>query len=106
MVTIYNGLDVAHVTPRFNAQRAELLQSFNLPNGRRFVTIVANMRHVMKDQASFLHAAQLTRAAVPDTSFILAGEGEQMSRLQQLAGDLALQIARSLLGVVIELQTC
>jgi len=98
VVTIYNGLDVAHVTPRFNAQRAELLQSFNLPNGRRFVTIVANMRHVMKDQASFLHAAQLTRAAVADTSFILAGEGEQLPRLQQLAGDLGLTDSAFFIG--------
>jgi glycosyltransferase involved in cell wall biosynthesis len=67
------------------------LQSFSLPNSRRFVTIVANMRHVMKDQATFLRAAQLTRAAVPDSSFILAGEGEQMPLLQQLAVDLGLE---------------
>jgi glycosyltransferase involved in cell wall biosynthesis len=98
VVTIHNGLNVAHVTPRFNAQRAELLQSFNLPSGRRFVTIVANMRHVMKDQASFLRAAQLTRAALPDTSFILAGEGEQMSSLQQLAAELGLADSAFFIG--------
>lgn len=90
VVTIHNGLNVAHVTPRRDAQRDELLQSFDLPNSRRFVTIVANMRHVMKDQATFLRAAKLTRAAVPDSSFILAGEGEQMPGLRQLAGELGL----------------
>ena len=98
VVTIHNGLNVAHVTPRINAQRADLLQSFNLPNGRRFVTIVANMRHVMKDQESFLRAAQLTRTALPDTSFILAGEGEQMPRLQQFAAELGLSDSAFFIG--------
>ena len=90
VVTIHNGLNVAHVTPKRDAQRHELLQSFSLPNSRRFVTIVANMRHVMKDQATFLRAAKLTREAVPDSSFILAGEGEQMPGLRQLAAELGL----------------
>ena len=90
VVTIHNGLDARHVTPRADAQRDEVLQSFSLPNSRRFVTIVANMRHVMKDQATFLRAAQRTRAAVPDSSFILAGEGEQMPGLRQLAAELGL----------------
>lgn len=98
VVTIYNGLNVAHVTPRPGAQRDELLQSFNLPNSRRFVTIVANMRHVMKDQATFLRAAKLTRAAVPDSSFILAGEGEQMPGLRKLAADLGLSDSAFFIG--------
>src|SRR5215203_3990866 len=90
VVTIHNGLNVAHVTPKSNAARHDLLTSFGLPNSRRFVTSVANMRHVMKDQATFLRAAKLTREAVPDSSFILAGEGEQTSSLRQLAADLGL----------------
>jgi glycosyltransferase involved in cell wall biosynthesis len=90
IVTIHNGLDVAHVTPRPQVQRAELLKTFCLPNSRRFVTIVANMHHVMKDQTTFLRAARLTRDAVPDSSFILAGEGDQMRHLQKLATDLGL----------------
>lgn len=88
VVTIHNGLNIAHVTSHPDAQRADLLKSFDLPNSRRFVTIVANMRHVMKDQATFLRAAKLTREGVPDSSFILAGEGEQMPALRQLAMDL------------------
>jgi glycosyltransferase involved in cell wall biosynthesis len=98
VVTIHNGLDYAHVAPSPEARPAELLQSFHLPNSRRYVTIVANMRHVMKDQATFLRAAQLTRAAVPDSSFILAGEGEQMPVLQKLAVDLGLEDYAFFLG--------
>jgi glycosyltransferase involved in cell wall biosynthesis len=88
VVTIHNGLNVAHVTPRADAQRHELLASFGLPNSRRFVTIVANMRHVMKDQATFLRAAKLAHDVVPDSGFILAGEGEQTTNLRKLADDL------------------
>jgi len=98
VVTIHNGLNVAHVTPKPDAQRHELLESFSLPNSRRFVTIVANMRHVMKDQATFLRAAKLTREAVPDSSFILAGEGEQVPRLRQLANDLGLADSAFFIG--------
>lgn len=90
VITIHNSLNMAHVTPRPYAQREELLASFGLPNSRRFVTIVANMRHVMKDQATFLRAAGLTRDAVSDSAFILAGEGEQIGSLRKLAADLGL----------------
>jgi glycosyltransferase involved in cell wall biosynthesis len=98
VVTIHNGLDVAHVTACPDAQRDELLRSFNLPNSRRFVTIVANMRHAMKDQATFLRAAKLTRAAVSDSSFILAGEGDQMPALRQLAAELGLSDSAFFIG--------
>ena len=90
VVTIHNGLNIAHVTPNPNAQRSELLASFGLSNSRRYVTIVANMRHVMKDQATFLRAAKLTRDAVPDSGFILAGEGEEAGPLRKLAAELEL----------------
>lgn len=90
VVTIHNGVDVAHVTQPPDVQRAELLARFRLPDGRRFVTIVANMRHAMKDQATFLRAARLTRNAVSDSAFILAGEGSEMTALRQLAADLEL----------------
>lgn len=91
VVTIHNGLNISHVTPRSGARREDLLASFRLPNSRRFVTIVANMRHVMKDQATFLRAARLTREAISDSAFILAGEGEQTENLRQLAAELGLE---------------
>jgi glycosyltransferase involved in cell wall biosynthesis len=88
--TVYNGLDVERLTPRLT--RDEALALFNLPRtkGRRFVTIVANMRHVMKDQQTFLRAARRVRESVAEAAFILAGEGEQAESLQKLANDLGL----------------
>lgn len=90
VVTIYNGIDVARIAPQPEDRRNELLESFGLPQSRRFVTIVANMRHVMKDQATFLRAAQLTQQAVPKSGFVLAGEGEQADGLRRLAKELGI----------------
>lgn len=91
VVTIHNGIDVDRIAAGTNSDRSAVLRQLNLPDGLRFVTIVANMRHVMKDQATFLRAAQQVRQAVPDSGFILAGEGEQTVSLKTLAAELGLQ---------------
>jgi len=98
VVTIHNGIDIDRIAAGANIDRAEVLGQLNLPNGLRFVTIVANMRHVMKDQATFLRAAQQVRLAVPDSGFILAGEGEQLASLKTLATDLGLQDCAFFIG--------
>ena len=91
VITVHNGIDVERVAEGTKTDRSEVLKQFQLPDGLRFVTIVANMRHVMKDQATFLRAAQQVRAAVPDSGFVLAGEGEQVPGLKSLASELGLQ---------------
>src|SRR5687768_5135429 len=98
VVTIHNGIDVARIAPQPEDRRNELIESFGLPQTRRFVTIVANMRHVMKDQATFLRAAQLTQEAVPESGFVLAGEGEQADGLRRLAKDLGIADATFFIG--------
>lgn len=92
LVTIYNGMDIARVAPQPRLSRAEALRLFKLPADgvRRFVTIVANMRHALKDQAMFLRAARRVRAAVPEAAFILAGEGELLAQTRAYAGELGL----------------
>jgi glycosyltransferase involved in cell wall biosynthesis len=93
VVTLYNGMDTTRIAPRPDMQRAEALSAFGLPceAGLRFVSIVANMRHAMKDQPTFLRAAQRVREVVPDAAFVLAGEGELMGELKSLAASLGLQ---------------
>lgn len=98
VVTIHNGIDVARIAPQPEERRSELVESFGLPPTRRFVTIVANMRHVMKDQATFLRAAQLVQKAVPESGFVLAGEGEQTESLRQLAAELGIDQATFFIG--------
>ena len=98
VITIYNGIDVTRIAPLPGERRGELVESFGLPKTARFVTIVANMRHVMKDQSTFLRAAQLTHKAVPDSAFVLAGEGEQADSLRRLARDLGIADSTFFIG--------
>ena len=90
IVQHYNGLDLRRVTVSQGSTRAGILRSFDLPSspGRKFVTIVANLRHAVKDIPMFLRAAARVRAAVPEAAFIIAGEGELMSELRDMAARL------------------
>ena len=80
ITVIYNGLDVGRVTAPASSSRAESFARIGLPpamDGQHsYVTIVANMRHEVKDLPMFLHAARRVRDAVPNAAFLLAGEGE------------------------------
>lgn len=93
ITVIYNGLDMARVTPSPDLKREDTLATFGLPvnENRRFVTIVANMRHEVKDHPMFLRAARRVRAAMPEAAFVLAGEGELEVTLRALAAELGLE---------------
>jgi L-malate glycosyltransferase len=100
IVTIYNGMDIQRVRPLTDLQRDRALALLKLPSDghRRFVTIVANMHHPVKDQATFLRAARNVRQAVPDAAFVLAGEGKMTQPLHALATDLGLNGSAFFLG--------
>ena len=106
VITIYNGIDLERVAPEVQLQRTEALAAVGLPatGGRRFVTIVANMRkpaggpEPYKDQQTFLRAAARVKAEIPDAAFVLAGEGELMEGLRALAVDLGIGDATFFLG--------
>jgi glycosyltransferase involved in cell wall biosynthesis len=93
LLTIYNGMDVERIAPQSRLTREEALPLFKLPveGARRFVTIVANMRHAMKDQATFLRAARRVREAVPEAAFVLAGEGELLEQTRAYAAEIGLR---------------
>ncbi len=93
IVTIYNGLDIERLTPRADLTREEILEKFQLSAaaGKRLVTIVANMRHAVKDQQTFLRAARRVREQVKDAAFVLAGEGELMESLKAFAAEQGLE---------------
>jgi L-malate glycosyltransferase len=94
--TIYNGMDTARVAPRPDLRRDDALALLGLPREeddrrpRRFVSIVANMRHANKDQSMFLRAARRVREAVPEAAFVLAGEGGLRESLITYASELGL----------------
>ena len=98
VTVIYNGLDFRRIAS--NASRSEALATLGLrpePNSR-FISIVANMRHEVKDYPMFLRAARQVKEAVPEAAFLLAGEGELQDSLEQMANDLGIQNSTYFLG--------
>jgi len=91
IVTIYNSLKHERVSPRNG--REEILRLLKLPpDGHfRFVTIVANMSNPVKDQPTFLRAAQRVRRTIHEARFILAGSGLLMDETRALARELGLE---------------
>jgi glycosyltransferase involved in cell wall biosynthesis len=93
IVTVYNGLDMQRVSAPEGSQPGDALSSLGLPpeGGRRFVTIVANLQHEVKDHPTFLRAAKRVHEAVPDAAFVLAGEGQLTESLRAMAAELGLE---------------
>lgn len=93
IVTVYNGLDLTRLKPVANSGREEVLGMFGLPSdpSRRFVTIVANLRHDVKDHPTFLRAARRVREHVPLSAFVIAGEGRLTDSMRALAAELGLE---------------
>lgn len=100
ITVVYNGLDGGRLGSSLS--RGGALASLGLAenNGRQraFVTIVANMRHEVKDYPMFLGAARRVREAVPEAAFLLAGEGELTDSLRALAREAGIADATFFLG--------
>jgi len=86
----YNGLDLERLKVDVGLTQSAARARFGLPQDRSLVTIVANLRNPVKDHPMFLRAAARVRATVPKAAFVIAGEGELMPGLKQLASDLGI----------------
>jgi glycosyltransferase involved in cell wall biosynthesis len=99
---IYNGIDLQRVTVPESSRRMDSFTRIGIPTSMdgqyRFVTMVANMRHEVKDYPTFLRAARRVRDAVPNATFLLAGEGELMPSLRALARELGIESCTHFLG--------
>lgn len=89
IVTIHNGLDLERLQPK-TTDRTEICREIGLPDDEniKFVTLVANLHHAVKNQPMFLRAAQRVLREFPDAHFVLAGEGELKESLENLAKEL------------------
>ena len=98
VTVVYNGLDLRRLETKLS--RSESLAKLGLPadEPRRFISIVANMRHEVKDYPMFLRAARQVKEVVSDAAFLLAGEGELSDSLRALAQELGIQDSTILLG--------
>lgn len=85
---IYNGIDVS----RFDSLTLppETFATFGLPEEEscRYVVMVANLRHVVKNVPMLLRAAQAVLKTDPNVHFVIAGEGELQNSLKNSAKDL------------------
>jgi glycosyltransferase involved in cell wall biosynthesis len=90
VVTIHNGLGVSCFSEPSFSRNAGLVR-FGLPTDKplRFVTSVANLRPV-KDYPTFLRAAAEVLRIIPDSAFLVAGEGNLLDSLRSLAAELGL----------------
>ena len=84
---IYNGVELA----KFSSTEAGREQ-FGLPTDEsiRFVTLVANLRHAVKNVPMFLRVAKRVSETATDIHFVVAGEGELETELQSVAADLGI----------------
>lgn len=101
IAVIHNGIDMTRLEPAVSTSREESLQALGLERAEScgaLITIVANMRHAVKDYPMFLRAAQLVKAAVPETGFLLAGEGPLQSSIEGLATELGVAKSTFFLG--------
>jgi L-malate glycosyltransferase len=83
---IYNGLDPERLKPSVSDRRT-ICESFDLhaDSAARFITLVANLRHEVKNQPMFLRVAKRVSADFPDAHFVLAGEGDLRTGLEKMA---------------------
>jgi glycosyltransferase involved in cell wall biosynthesis len=96
LFTVYNGLDMTRVAPQAGLEREAMLALLALPQKererkRRFVTIVANLQHAVKDHPMFLRAAARVHEVVPEAAFLIAGEGRLMDELRSLSAELGIE---------------
>ena len=86
---IYNGLDLS----RFDKSGSDskvVIGEYGLPtdDSIRFVALVANLRHDVKNVPMLLRAAKRIAETHPKTHFVVAGEGELETVLKRLAAEL------------------
>ncbi|HJX91735.1 MAG TPA: glycosyltransferase [Pyrinomonadaceae bacterium] len=90
---IYNGLQLERLSTLVTWDEAleKIVGLTPDDTPRRFVSIVANMSHEVKDYPMFLRAAKRVRQVVADAEFLLAGEGELTESLRALARELGIE---------------
>ncbi len=86
---VYNGLDLERLEPK-ETNRRRICEILNLPVNEdlKFITLVANLRHPVKNQPMFLRAAKIVAAKFSEARFVLAGEGELKADLETLAREM------------------
>ncbi|MBX3282607.1 MAG: glycosyltransferase [Acidobacteria bacterium] len=91
---IYNSLDTARFD---NANPNGIRSELNLPSDTPLITLVANLRHDVKNVPMLLRAAKKVAKTTP-SHFVIAGEGPLESVLRSQANDLGINEKVSFIG--------
>lgn len=85
----YNGLDLERLKPK-ETERKKICEHLDLPTDEnlKFITLVANLRHPVKNQSMLLNAAVRLKEDRPNLHYIFAGEGERKKELEDMAATL------------------
>ncbi len=94
---IYNGVDLSRFEES-GSRVSAFKDSIGLNGGDRLITLVANLRHPVKDVPMFLRAAKLVSEAAVSVNFAIAGEGELETDLKALASELGVAKSTHFLG--------
>jgi len=93
---IPNGVDVEKFHPRWPARPVQ--EELRLAPGAPVVGIIAALRPE-KNHELFLQAAALVRQKLPETRFLVVGDGPQRARLESLARELGVAEVTHFLGM-------
>ncbi|MEX2142275.1 MAG: glycosyltransferase [Pirellulales bacterium] len=92
---IPNGVDTDRFIPR--SRDPARLEQLGIPREAKIVGLVAVLRPE-KNHELFLRAAALVRKQVPETHFVLVGDGPQRAAIERLTAELGLGRAVHFLG--------
>jgi glycosyltransferase involved in cell wall biosynthesis len=95
---IPNGIDLARL-PAFALERASARAAGGRDPGRRLIAQVGRLS-AQKDYPTFLRAAAMVAAEVPDVDFLVVGDGERRVELEALVARLGLAGRVSFTGLV------
>ena len=93
--TIYNGIDVAGIP--LTHSNGHYDQEWQIPSGARIVMMVARMAPP-KDHRTFLKAARKVAKQMPETYFVLAGDGPLRGRVEGWVSEWGLRERTRILG--------
>jgi L-malate glycosyltransferase len=88
---IHNGLDFERLTPVLQGKR-EIFEALGIKyaEGLRLITIVANLRHEVKNIPMFLRVAKNICDNHSDVKFVIAGEGELLDDMKAYVESLSI----------------
>jgi len=96
---VYNGVDPDRFKP-MEDKLAVIRNELDLPKDDeiKIITLVANLRHEVKNQEMLLRAAKIMRKDFPEVHFVFAGEGERKGEMEEMASKFGISATTHFIG--------